>query len=62
MIHDKKIAYQSEVGPFQISPSSLQAFLWERPVLLKTNKNTKESDAQDYTKVNEEEEQEEQVS
>jgi hypothetical protein len=34
VIHDKKIAYQSEVGPFQISPSSLQAFLWEWPVLL----------------------------
>jgi hypothetical protein len=60
VIHEKKIVYQSEVGPFQISPSSLQAFLWEWPVLLKTNKNTKESDAQDYTKVNEEEEQEEQ--
>jgi hypothetical protein len=33
VIHDKKIAYQSHLGPFQISPSSLQAFLWEWPVL-----------------------------
>jgi hypothetical protein len=51
VIHEKKVAYQSEVGPFQISPSSLQAFLWEWPVL-KTNNN---KEASDYTKVEEEE-------
>jgi hypothetical protein len=33
VIHENKIAYQSELGPFQISPSSLQIFLWEWPVL-----------------------------
>jgi hypothetical protein len=33
VIHDKKIIYQSHVGPFQISPSSLQTFLWEWPVV-----------------------------
>jgi hypothetical protein len=55
VIHEKKIAYQSEVGPFQISPSSLQAFLWEWPVL-KTS-NNKESTT-DYAKVEEEEEEE----
>jgi thiol-disulfide isomerase/thioredoxin len=33
VFYDKKIHYQSKLGPFQISPSSLQAFLWEWPVL-----------------------------
>lgn len=33
VVHEEKIAYQSEVGPFRISPSSLQAFLWEWQVL-----------------------------
>ena len=34
VIYEEKIAYQSHMGPFQISPSSLQAFLWEWSVLV----------------------------
>ena len=33
IIHNNKIVYQSNLGPYQISPSSLQAFLWEWPIL-----------------------------
>ena len=33
VIHDNQIVYQSNLGPYQISPSSLQAFLWEWPIL-----------------------------
>jgi hypothetical protein len=46
VIHDKTIAYQSEVGPFDLSPSSLQAFLWQWPVLLQDQQQQLRSDDQ----------------
>jgi hypothetical protein len=42
VMHEKKIVCQRKVGPSQISPTPLQAFLCEWPVLKTNNNKNKE--------------------